>query len=172
MITLIPHQPIDFTYKENGACENLSDMCLQYEIGDNPQFQIKNTSGTAPLVTISGTGLEETNIPPDLYVISGDYYTYTLNFSELGISSGCFDLCVYEISSGIGSNLITNGDFASDLSGWTSATGITLDVDSYTEDSITLIATGGTPGYTYSINGGAYQPIHFMLRILMGFWCL
>jgi hypothetical protein len=155
-ITLIGHQPIDFTYKENGSCENLSDMCLQYETADNPMFQIKNTTGTAPLVTISGAGIEETPIPIELYSISGNYYTYTLNFSELGITSGCYDLCVYEVDIATGTNLVTNGTFISDISGWTAATGVTLAIDSYTSDSVTVSASGGTGPYTYAIDGGAY----------------
>jgi hypothetical protein len=160
MITLIGHQPIDFTYGENGACENLSNMCLQYEVADNPMFQIKSTTGTAPLVTIQGIGnvnYPETTIPASLYSIIGDFYSYTLNFEELGISSGCYEVCVYEISATSGINLVENGDFDSDLSGWTSASGVSIDIDSYTEDSVTLVASGGIAPYTYAVDEGDYQ---------------
>lgn len=159
-ITLLGHQPIDFTYKENDPCEYLSTQCLQYEIADNPQFQIKNTTGTAPLVTIVGVGgteFTETEIPSTLYSIEGNFYTYTLNFSELGITSGCYELCIYQISSSTGVNLVTNGTFGSDISSWTAASGVSLDVDSYTSTSVTLVATGGTGPYEYSNGGTTYQ---------------
>jgi hypothetical protein len=163
-IILLGHQPIDFTYKENDPCEVLSDMCLQYEVGDNPMFQIKNTETTAPIVSIQGIGntsFEAVVLTP---VISEGFYTYTVNFAALGITSGCYELCVYEVGSA-GTNLVTNGEFTSDLSGWTAADALMLDIDSLTKPTsgpatdgeVVLVATGGTGPYTYSINGVSYQ---------------
>lgn len=158
-ITLIGHQPIDFTYKENDPCEKLSDMCLQYETADNPMFQIKVTGSSAPLVTIQGVGstdYDEAYIPVELISVSGDFWTFTINFEELGITEGCYELCVYDIGL-TGTNLITNGTFVSDLSGWSAVDGLVLGIDSYTMDSVTLIASGGTAPYTYSMDGINYQ---------------
>jgi hypothetical protein len=162
-ITLLGHQPIDFTYKENDPCESLSSMCLQYEIADNPQFQLKNTGTTAPYITIQGIGndFEETPIYP---VMDDTFYTYTINFSSLGITDGCFELCVYDIGS-TGTNLVSNGTFLSDLSGWTVADGLVLLIDSYsnpstgvaTDGEVVLLASGGTAAYTYSTDGITYQ---------------
>jgi hypothetical protein len=116
-ITLLGHQPIDFTYKENDPCENLSEMCLHYETADNPMFQIKNTDVNRMFVTIQGTGstdFPETLIPNSMREISGEFYTYTVDFDGLGITEGCFVICVYESE-----NLVTNGTFTSNLDGWT-----------------------------------------------------
>lgn len=116
-ITLLGHQPIDFTYKENSPCENLSNMCLQYETADNPMFQIKNTLPGSLFVTIQGTGtteFAETVLDDNYYTVSGDHYTYTLDFDALGITEGCYVLCVYEAE-----NIVTNGTFNTNLSGWT-----------------------------------------------------
>lgn len=163
-IILIPHQPIDFTYRENEPCENLSDMCLQYETGDNPMFQIKRSSNSVPLVTITGiwdSEFEEVAIP----VLSqgNNYFTYQLNFAELGITEGCFEICVYEAT---GATLVTNGSFASDLSEWTVVDGLLLSISSFTNPSddetcdgeVELSASGGTGPFTYSIDGINYQP--------------
>lgn len=159
-IILIPHQPIDFTYKENSPCENLSDMCLQYETGDNPMFQVKADNGSVPLVTIQGTGgteLDEIDIP----IISqgNGYFTYQINFTELGITEGCFEVCVYEAT---GANLVTNGMFTSDLSGWSAIDGLQLGINSFSypvdcDGSVELEVTGGIPSYTYSMDGVIYQ---------------
>jgi hypothetical protein len=164
-ITLLGHQPIDFTYKENAPCERISEFCLQYETGDNPQFQVKGDGETGFFVTIQGTGeteLPEMGIPASLIDINGDYYTYTLNFEELGITEGCYILCLYVAA---GDDLITNGNFTSDLSGWTVVDGLALSIDNYTnptteeadDGEVVLAATGGTGPYTYSSNGVTYQ---------------
>lgn len=165
-ITLIGHQPIDFTYAENSPCETLSDHCLQYEVGDNPMFQIRNSGSSALLVTIQGVGTDypERSIPPALMGVSCEFYTYTLNFEELGIESGCFQICVYEIDQP-GTNRITNGNFTNDLSGWTVEDALVLDILSFInpttsgsdDGEVTLIATGGSGIYTYSIDGVTYQ---------------
>jgi hypothetical protein len=163
-ITLLGHQPIDFTYKENAPCERISNYCVQYETADNPQFQIKGDGETGFFVTIQGVGetdFAEIGIPSSMIDINGLYYTYTLNFEELGIAEGCYILCVYVVE---GDNLITNGDFTSDLSSWTVADGLFLTVDSYTnpttpeadDGEVVLIATGGTGPYTYSDDGITY----------------
>jgi hypothetical protein len=163
-ITLLGHQPIDFTYKENDPCENISAMCLQYETGDNPQFQLKNTGDTAPFVTIQGisdTSFNEVSLTAE---VSGDFYTYTVNFEALGITEGCYEICVYDIGS-VGTNLVTNGTFNTNLSGWTVIDALVLDIDSYTpptgefatDGEVVLLAAGGTGPYTYSIDGVAYQ---------------
>lgn len=157
-IILLGHQPIDFTYKENAPCEVLSDMCLQYETGDNPMFQIRATNGSVPLVTIQGIDGDflETHIPVNSIAVNGEFWTFTINFAELGISEGCFSICVYEAGA-TGVNLVTNGTFNSNLTGWIVADALVLDVASYTEDSVTLVATGGTEPYEYSIGGAVYQ---------------
>lgn len=164
-ITLLGHQPIDFTYSENGECENLSDMCLHYETTDNPMFQIKASDNSVPLVTIQGIGetdFDQVSISP---ISQGNgFFTYQLNFEELGITDGCFEICVYEGSQSSG-NLVTNGTFGSSLTGWITADGLVLDIASQINPSdnitcdgeIELIATGGTTTYTYSINGVTYQ---------------
>jgi hypothetical protein len=163
-ITLLGHQPIDFTYKENAPCERISDFCLQYETADNPQFQIKGDGETGVIVTIQGTGntdFEEIAIPNSMLDVNGDYYTYTLNFEELGITEGCYILCVYVPE---GDNLVSNGNFASDLTNWSVVDGIELTIDNYTsptteeadDGEVVLLASGGTPGYTYSIDGVTY----------------
>lgn len=165
-ITLLGHQPIDFTYSENGSCENLSDMCLQYETADNPMFQIKASDTSVPLVTIQGTGETDFDIislTPISQTTTG-YYTFQLDFEALGITEGCFELCVYEGAQSSG-NLVTNGTFGSSLTGWTVANGLQLDMDNTTNptNSITcdgqvdLVATGGTAPYQYSNNGTTYQ---------------
>lgn len=162
-IILIPHQPIDFTYRENEPCENLSDMCLQYETTDNPMFQVKRSGSSVPLVTIAGTGATEfgeTSINPTSQ--GNNYFTYQVNFADLGITSGCFELCVYEAT---GSTLVTNGTFGSDLAGWTVADGLILSIESYASPSgdetcdgeVDLSVIGGTPAYTYSMDGVIYQ---------------
>jgi hypothetical protein len=156
-ITLIGHQPIDFTYKENAPCENLSEDCLHYELADNPMFQVKNSTGTAPLVVVFDSELNPIIIPVSLYSITNEHYTYTLNFSELGMAAGCYEICVYEVSSSSGTNLVANGLFADNIDGWDSVEGILLEVDTHTEDTVTLIATGGTGPYTYSNGGDTYQ---------------
>jgi hypothetical protein len=162
-ITLLGHQPIDFTYKENDPCENLSSMCLQYEIGDNPMFQLKNTGATYPLVFIEGisNNFPKTTLYPE---ISDNFCTYTVNFSELGITEGCYEIYIIDLGS-IGTNLVTNGTFTSDLSGWTVADGIVLLIDSFsnpstgvaTDGEVVLLASGGTAPYTYSTDGITYQ---------------
>lgn len=162
-IVLIPHQPIDFTYSENGACENLSSMCLQYETGDNPMLQVKGTNGSVPMITIQSTGyseFEEVSITP--IAQSNGYYTFQLNFEELGITSGCFEVCVYEAT---GSTLVTNGTFATDLTGWLAIDGLVLDITSQInptdhetcDGEVVLAANGGTASYVYSMDGVNYQ---------------
>jgi hypothetical protein len=155
-ITLLGHQPIDFTYKENDPCENLSDMCLQYETGDNPMFQIKNSGISGPLVVLKGYGtteFDEVSLTPS---ITGEFYTYTINFATLGITEGCYEVCIYDAGTS-GTNLVTNGTFLSDLTGWTVADALILDVDTYTSTSVTLSASGGTAPYTYSNGCSTYQ---------------
>jgi hypothetical protein len=162
-ITLLGHQPIDFTYKENDPCENISSMCLQYEIADNPMFQLKNSGATTPFVFIQGISNDfpETTLTP---VVSSDFYTYTVNFTALGITDGCYEICVIDVGS-VGTNLVSNGTFLSDLTGWTVADGLVLSIDSYsnpstgvaTDGEIVLIASGGTTAYTYSTDGITYQ---------------
>ncbi len=162
-IILLGHQPIDFTYKENDPCESLSSMCLQYEIADNPTFQIKNTGGATPFITIQGVGNTSYAETPLEAEISGYFYTYTINFESLGISEGCYELCVYDIGT-TGSNLVTNGTFVSDLSGWTVAEALILAISDYTSPTtgvstdgiVELSASGGTASYTYSIDGITY----------------
>ncbi len=162
-ITVFGHQPIDFTYKENDPCENLSSMCLQYEVGDNPQFQLKNTGFTAPYVTIQGIGntvYEETALIAER---DGDFYTYIVNFTELGITDGCYEISLYDIGS-TGTNLVTNGTFNTNLSDWSVADALILEITNYTspttefatDGEVELSASGGTASYTYSIDGITY----------------
>ena len=163
MITLIPHQPIDFSYNSPDTDEELSTYALHYNLSDNPMFQFKNTTGTMFLVTIQGAGetiYAETAVND--YVISGDYVTYTLDFT--GLSAGCYSLSLYTITTG-GPNLISNGTFESDLSGWTAADALLLDVDSFTYESapaacdgeVVLLGSGGGGSLTYSDDGVSYQ---------------
>lgn len=152
-ITLLGFQPIDFTYKENDPCENLSTMCLQYETADNPMFQIRANGGDAPLVTIIGVGNTSFNEASLTPTITGEFYTYEVNFQDLGITEGCFEICVYNP---IGSNVVTNGMFNTDLTDWLVINALILDVASHTDDSVTLSASGGTDPYGYSIDGITY----------------
>jgi hypothetical protein len=163
-ITLLGHQPIDFTYKENAPCERISNYCVQYETADNPQFQIKGDGSSGVLVTIQGAGetdFDEISLPASMVDVNGDYFTYTLNFEELGITEGCYILCVYEPT---GDDLVLNGNFTSDLSEWSVVDGIALTIDSYTnpttaeadDGEVVLLVSGGTPTYTYSIDGITY----------------
>lgn len=162
-IILIPHQPIDFTYRENEPCENLSNISLKYETGDNPKFQVKKIGLSVPIAFIDGVGdtsYSQTQIPVLSQV--GDYYTFEINFTELGIVSGCFEVCIYDVA---GSSLVTNGFFTSDLSSWIVADGLTLDVSPYSTPSdhdtcdgtTTMVVTGGTPPYSYSSDGVTWQ---------------
>jgi hypothetical protein len=163
-ITLLGHQPIDFTYKENAPCERISTYCLQYETGDNPQFQIKGDGSTGFFVTIQGVGdteFEETGLPISLLDINGLFYTYTLNFETLGITSGCYMLCVYVAE---GDNLISNGTFTGGLTGWSAIDGLVLTISNYSnpttaeadDGEVELLASGGTASYTYSSDGITY----------------
>lgn len=162
-IILIPHQPIDFTYKENEPCETLSTMCLQYETGDNPMFQVKRSGSSVPFATIRGTGntdFDEVEVP--LLSQGSNYFTYQINFSELGINEGCFEICIYEAT---GATLVSNGTFGSDLSGWTVADGQSLIIDLFSNPSdhftcdgqVSLNNFGGTGPYTYSKDGINYS---------------
>jgi hypothetical protein len=164
-ITLIPHQPIDFSYLSPDTDEELSTYALHYNLTDNPMFQFKNTTGTSFLVTIEGSGeTVQSEVYVGDYTISGDYVTFTLNFDGLGLSAGCYSLNLYTITTS-GTNLITNGTFGSDISGWTAADVLELEVDSYSNESaeaacdgeVILAASGGVAVLTYSKDGIAYQ---------------
>ncbi len=93
------------------------------------------------------------------------------NESQIDVSCDCLgqDFCQmvesndptqFQLSS---SNLITNGEFESNLTGWTIYLAMLITVD-ITNESVedacdgefTVNATGGSGGYTYSIDGGAY----------------
>lgn len=165
-IILLGHQPIDFTYSENGSCENLSGQCLHYETGDNPMFQVKADGSSIPLATIKGVGeteFEEDSIP--IFSQGNGFFTYQINFTELGITEGCFEVCIYDSTQSSG-NLVTNGTFGSNLNGWTTADGLYIDIVSQinpTDDltcdgEIEVFPTGGTSPYEWSIDGENYTP--------------
>lgn len=164
-IQLIGHQPIDFTYSLDG-CEQLSDQCIHYQTGDKPMFQFRNTIGDTCgfLIFIRNTDGTAAKQITD-YTIQGEYITATIDFNSLFLEAGCYEIALYEICSLYGSNVVVNGDFTSDLSGWTVSNQITLTVTGFTyesaihanDGSVTVAASDGTPPYTYSIDGTTFQ---------------
>jgi hypothetical protein len=164
-LTLIGHQPIDFTYGLDG-CEEISSYCVHYETNDRPQFQFRNSIGDncGFLIFIrntDGSGLTQI----EDYTTSGIYVTATVDFISLGLEAGCYEIVLYELCDLYGSNLVTNGTFTYDLTGWTVTDKITVSISSFTyeseedanDGSITVSASGGTAPYTYSIDGITFQ---------------
>ncbi len=94
------------------------------------------------------------------------------NESQIDVSCDCMgqpfcqliesnDPTQFQLSS---SNLITNGDFESNLTGWSIYLAMILTAEITNESvvdecdgEVTVIATGGAGGYTYSFDGGAYS---------------
>jgi len=159
MIQFISHQPINFTYNLQ-TCEELSDNCLQYQTSDTAMFQFKNTADDCWFfIGIRPSGSTSTPIEIDYtnYTLTGTFVTVSVDFTALGLSQGCYEIALYEVCTDAVNNKVTNGAFLTDLSGWTIADALTLEIDSHTSTEVTLVASGGTPGYTYNIDGGAYQ---------------
>ncbi len=166
-LTLIGHQPIDFTYGLDG-CEELSNYCVHYELNDRPQFQFRNSIGDncGFLIFIrntDGTGLQQI----EDFTTSGIYVTATINFHALGLEAGCYEVVLYELCDLYGSNLVTNGTFDASLTGWSVEDTYSLTIDSIIyeseigagDGSVTVLAAGGTAPYLYTIDGYTFSPV-------------
>lgn len=97
-----------------------SEICIStvsaYEILTNFIFNIYNSDGV----------LQETiaySVNPEYFVFAQDTVTFTINWAELGISNGCYYVCLADPCINTNAQnypaVITNGDFTGGASGWT-----------------------------------------------------
>lgn len=96
-----------------------TDICIS-QIG---AYEIK-TNVIIPIYTSDGTYVNEINYTddPDSFVISQNTITATIDWSELGISNGCYYMCLLDPCENTGGQnyppTITNCEFTGSATGW------------------------------------------------------